>query len=168
MFQYGCHTDFSRGLYSGLSMNLYGISFKTVANCFHPLVFDILFRSNALIKSTMWVLGRTEPFNVNSPFGLHIMCGCFLMLDNIFAACNLQRLGTVSSTSSSILHLSLSLTASTVGVIFEKLDDEYSLAFSSPTSESLPSESTLSVNLFTSTSGLTIVLKGTPIFMETA
>src|SRR6218665_1507985 len=32
-------------------MNLYGISFKTVANCFHPLGFDILFRSNALIKS---------------------------------------------------------------------------------------------------------------------
>src|SRR6218665_807284 len=156
-------------------MNLYGISFKTVANCFHPLGFDILFRSNALIKSTIWVLGRTEPFNVNSPFELQVMCGCFLMSDNIFAAWDLQRLGTVSSTSSSILQLSLSLMAlswtSTVGMIFEKLDDKYSLSFSSPavylfpTSESLPSISTLSVNLFTSTRGLAAVLKGTTIFI---
>src|SRR6218665_1306555 len=54
-------------------MNLYGASFKTLENCFHPLGLDILFRSKALIKSTIWVLGRTEPFNVNSPFGLHVM-----------------------------------------------------------------------------------------------
>src|SRR6218665_2593000 len=152
--------------------NLCGIlvSFKTVANCFHPQGFDILFRSNALIKSTIWVLGRTEPFNVNSPFGLHVMSECFLMCDNIFASWDLQRLGTVSSTNSSILQLSLSLPAlsstSAVGMIFEKLDDEYSLSFSSPTSESLPSISTLSVNLFTSTCGLADVSKGTTMFME--
>src|SRR6218665_3049481 len=150
-------------------MNLYGISFKTVENCFHPLGFDILFRSIALIKSTIWVLGRTEPFNINSPFGLHVMSECFLMYDNIFAAWDLQRLGTVSSTISSILQLSLSALSSTsaVGMIFEKLDDEYSLSFSLPTSESLPSISTLSVNLFTLTCGLADVLKGTTIFMET-
>src|SRR6218665_1697841 len=67
--------------HSAFVTNLCGIlvSIKTVANCFHPLGFDILFRSNALIKSTIWVLGRTEPFNVNSPFGLHVMSGCFLM-----------------------------------------------------------------------------------------
>src|SRR6218665_1050739 len=54
-------------------MNLYGASFKTLENCFHPLGLDIFFRSKALIKSTIGVLGRTEPFNVNSPFGLHVM-----------------------------------------------------------------------------------------------
>src|SRR6218665_925279 len=157
--------------HSAFVTNLCGIliSFKTVANCFHQLGFDILFRSIALIKSTIWVLGRTEPFNVNSPFGLHVMSECFLMYDNIFAAWDLQRLGTVSSTSSSILKLSLSLTAlsstSTGGMIFEKLDDEYSLSFSSPTSESLPLISTLSVNLFTSTCGLADVSKGTTIFI---
>src|SRR6218665_788885 len=61
---------------------------------------------------------------------------------------------------------------STVDMIFEKLDDEYSLSFSSPavylfpSSESLTSISTLPVNLFTSTRGLAAVLKGTIIFIE--